>query len=169
MTQEAIAPMQERDYPAVDPAFGNWLAGLIDGEGCFFIRTGQQRYSCRFALRLRNDDAPLLALIHETTGLGSVYWAWRRAPHADGSPRNSTASWDIQKKAECRALIALLDDFPLRSKKARDFAVWRKAVEWWSLEGKRGSGGPRDWAPMVAYRAELAQARAYRDPHAATD
>lgn len=33
-----VVRMPAADYPDVPPHFGHWLAGFIDGEGCFGIR-----------------------------------------------------------------------------------------------------------------------------------
>lgn len=70
----------------MDDAFGNWLAGFIDGEGCFSVReikgTKDSHYIFRFTIRLRIDDIEILNLIRDTIKLGTVYFG----PRKDGNP-----------------------------------------------------------------------------------
>ena len=121
--------MQTRIYPEVSDDFGHWLAGFIDGEGCFSVSyNGQrQRYpslKCTFRIALRSDDTPLLEECRRQTGLGVVY---RQRPFAN-QKWNPSAMWHVAHKSDSARLIEILDRFPLRSKKARDYAVWREAV-----------------------------------------
>lgn len=48
----------------------------------------------------------------------------------------------VASKAGAVGLVELLDHFPLRAKKSRDFAIWREAVEAWCQRGP-GSRGPK--------------------------
>src|SRR4051812_25416446 len=58
--------------------FGHWLAGFIDGEGCFRLHTlydsryAYTYYACYFALDLRDDDTAVLEECVKRTGLGRV-------------------------------------------------------------------------------------------------
>jgi hypothetical protein len=115
---------------AFDPAFGHWLAGFIDGEGCFEIarrdRAGRYTtYEVRFSLRIRDDDLPALKEILQRLDIGRI------GGHAHSSHPNTnpSACWMVQAKHECQLLAELLDRFPLRAKKRHDFAIWREAVE----------------------------------------
>lgn len=77
-----------------------------------------------FAIKLRDDDAPILESIRDRLGMGTVI----RRTNGISKPQ---AIWVVQKKAECVALIEVFDTFPLRAKKARDFIIWKKAVLIW--------------------------------------
>lgn len=139
--------------------FRSWLAGFIDGEGCFVIaaHTGGSQgpsYGCELRIRLRADDGVILDRIAELTGWGSV----RREPGRNGHPQ---VLWRIGAKADCQALVALLDAHPLMAKKSRDYAIWREAVQEWSID--RRGGGASDWQPMIDLRERLIAARQYRD------
>lgn len=107
----------------VDRDFGHWLAGFIDGEGCFYITRDNQRavYRARFSLSLRSDDRPILDEARDRTGLGRVH-------NYKGQNANQVSRWMIQSRADTEALVALLDRFPLRAKKRNDYAIWREAV-----------------------------------------
>lgn len=148
--------MIDYEVHRIDYAFGHWLAGFVDGEGCFRIHkakrtTGDTFYSCAFTLKLRDDDRPILDEICVTTNLGSV-----RAVRPDGNAR-PLAQWVVQNQIDCLALTQLFDVFPLRAKKARDFEIWKLAVcEWCDDHGKR-----RDWSRMAELHDDLQLVRQY--------
>lgn len=140
-----------------DERFFDWLAGFIDGEGCFRIhaspgrRSGSVRYSCRFVLGVRADDSEILHEIVRRTGIGTVQ------PHPRRGIGKPQARWSITSQPECYALVELLDAYPLRAKKAGDFAIWREAVVEWSRDHPKG----RDWSPMEALCRALKEGRVY--------
>ena len=113
--------------PSVDTGFGYWLAGFIDGEGCFVIREQKGEYRPAFQLRLRDDDLPVLHYIRHRLGVGDIYGERGRPDRAGYVSRPKALFW-IQSKATCMRLVEVLDRAPLRSKKARDYAIWREAV-----------------------------------------
>jgi len=145
---------------SVEPSFGNWLAGLADGEGCFWIHRCKRGewLSPQFKIKLRDDDRATLVACRDTLGIGNLYD--HPAPRT-GNGRPSS-SWIVQSRADAERLVTVFDVFPLRSKKARDFAVWRRAVE---LAGTIPRGnrwtGPRDWSGMLALKDELEAVRRY--------
>lgn len=142
----------------------DWLAGLIDGEGCFRIQENKSRihgpttYATSFALKLRDDDEPILREIIAHTGIGRFAYDLSRSGKS-----HPCAVWHVDSQQDCALLVELLDQHPLRTRKARDYAVWREAVVYW-LSTPRGNRwhGPRDYAPMAELQAELLSAREYR-------
>jgi hypothetical protein len=154
----------------IDDAFGHWLAGFIDGEGCFALRRHNPSHICGhswgaiFVLKVRDDDAAIIEEIAARTGLGRVTYG--RAPSGYRNTRPQ-AKWQVQSKADCVALADLLDRYPLRAKKARDLAVWSKAVR---LRLQTVNGGPSArernepiWAEIAELYEELSLLRAYDD------
>lgn len=116
----------------VDSQFGNWLAGFIDGEGCFFIAAvkrhrndGTHYYTYRpiFTLTLRHDDAPIIEEIIGITGLGGSHY------YQPTGPGQRVIRWAVQSKPDTQELCSILTTFRLRAKKQQDFLVWKKAVE----------------------------------------
>jgi len=146
----------------VTDAFGYWLAGLIDGEGCFRVhrQKGGTRcpyYAPSFSLKLREDDAPLLDEIIRVTGIG------RRGSDTKRSKgSNPCAIWRVDTRASTEALVEILDRYSLLSRKARDYLLWREAVivRRSMPRGNRWHGG-RDWTPLIDLKRRIEEARAY--------
>lgn len=150
------------DVTDVDPAFGHWFAGFVDGEGCFRIteNNGGRSMTCRFAINLRDDDAPILREIHSTLKMGTLNRDASQGTHRTSQPR---MRWQVYDKSGCMRLVAIFDRFPLRAKKGRDYAIWREAVLQWGQAGgpRSGYAGPANWEPMRQLQAELVATRAY--------
>jgi hypothetical protein len=138
------------DGQAINAAFGHWLAGFIDGEGCFHVhRKPQGTFDCQFSISLRGDDLPILERCQRETGLGTIA-TQQREP-------NPIARWTVSSKAQCVGLRDLLRAFPLRAKKAREFETWSDALDAW-LEHERG-----EWSNMEEARSRLMGMRDYED------
>lgn len=148
-----------RDYP--NPVDGGYVSGLVDGEGWFMVsvRRNRQRmnYNPKFGINLRADDRPVLEWLRGYFGCGGLRVADRKNPrHGPAAVLTIAGLYDLMS-----AVLPHFDRYPLRAKKARDFAVWRKMVEiqaanfrkYWSEEVR---------ATMAALYAELRAGRAYR-------
>lgn len=134
--------------------FGHWLAGLIDGEGCFTITPNRPGFVCRLALSLRQDDAAVLEEIVSRVGLGHLIRA-----KTGGGNRRPQVQWRVQKKQECLVLCRVLDAFPLRAKKRNDYAVWREAVKLMNAMPPVGAGRPQEWSRIAALKLKLSEVR----------
>lgn len=162
----------------VSSELGNRFAALCDGEGSFNIaaRTDPKyelvSYGCRFTIGLRADDLPLLQYLRDELDLGRIFIV---AANTVGNRRqpNPTARWDITAKAECLVIVRILDEFPLWSKKAADYEVWREAVLYWNAprryakETRRSETTSKvvqaiDWEPMAQFHERLRELRPYR-------
>lgn len=143
----------------IDPLFASWLAGFIDGEGCFQIQKGSGRgYFCNLCVSLRDDDRPVLELICATTGLGKV-----RQTYGERGVRGGVATWQVHRKAECVELVELFDRFPLRAKKARDYVLWREAVlEWTGMQMTGSDFARNDWTRTAELKGLLQAGRKYQ-------
>lgn len=145
---------------------GYRLAALADGEGCFYIsqRTptaarlkirpaARTVYVCAFSVHLRADDRPFLERMQQETSLGRVI---KGDPgRGNDKPR---VLWTIDTKAACVALVGIVDQYPLWSKKARDYAIWREAVLFWS-QTKPGD----DLDQLRELHGRLKNVRAYKE------
>ncbi len=136
----------------ISDEFGYYFVGLFDGEGSIVawhrIRTRGKPYAeFRLGLQimLRDDDADVLHYVHEHLGGGLL------AGHHNTGPTNPTLVWkleDIKQLAE--QMVPLFDRYPLRSKKQREYQVWRPLViERYlaTLGGETARGGPSDAEP----------------------
>ena len=111
---------------------GDYIAGFIDGEGCFTIviakhKTKKLRLDARlhFQIEVRSDDKEILQDIQETLDCGRIYdlsyerYGWN--PHVE--LKVSSLS-EITGK-----LIPFLKKYPLRAKKRHSYALFLQAVE----------------------------------------
>src|SRR4051812_22193296 len=104
--------------------FGHWFAGLADGEGCFEVKRHGPSYICRFTINLRIDDMSTLEDIQKQIGVGTLYISKRTLGE-------DLVRWEVSKKGEVERLMDVFEKYPLRSKKRRDFDVWKQAVVAW--------------------------------------
>ncbi len=131
-----------------DVSFCSWFSGLVDGEGCFYIG----RNGCSFLMTLRADDIALLELLQEQFGIGSIRFTKVNRPGG----HKPTAVWTVARRAHCRYLVEVFDAYPLKSKKARDYGIWREAL---FVHKEQTSA-----ALVAPYRAALAEVRKYVEP-----
>lgn len=140
-------------YETLD-GFGHWMAGFIDGEGCFtIVRWPNEWYTCTFTLALRDDDTAILYTMHDA--LGGIGLMVSRGARGNSKPQ---IAWTISRPHETLALCTFLDIYPLRARKARDYAVWREAV--YALKDMNlARQGDRDI--MQRFKTQLATVRQY--------
>lgn len=104
-------------------------ARIRGGRGRFTInyhkRGGHHR--CRLTIRLRADDLGVLHHMQAMVGTGVV--------RLDGNrPRgHPQATWEVTSRDGVRRVMEILDSVELRTKKARDYAIWREAAGVWNL------------------------------------
>lgn len=145
-------------FPNIDDAFGHWLAGFIDGEGCFFAdihpRSHGSTAFMSMTVALRADDGPILYECQERTGLGKVY---ERHPP---SLKNPQTKWEIFRKDDCEQLVGLLKKYPLRAKKARDLDTWAQILDERN-NLRTGREAKNDWSPIADLVNKLKTDRVY--------
>lgn len=170
--------LPSRDFS--DP-IGWWVTGLTDGEGCFVAasyvgphrnkdRNGQTTLSTTagfhayFTLSLRDDDAETIQKLVDYFGCGRIN---RKLP----SPGQATNARP-QKKFTVNRLEELVgvviphfDRFPLQSRKARDFDVWKELIlfVYEHLYGKKRwvANYPTDLSRLQAMCTKLRSVRQY--------
>lgn len=107
-----------------DKDFSHWIAGFVDGEGCFFMapvnRPGGYRPS--FSVSVRADDSEIVQKMRDFLDVGTTHFY--RATSGSRVIR-----WSVQAQADCQKLVQFFERFPLRAKKRNDFEVWARAVE----------------------------------------
>lgn len=131
----------------MDDSFANWLAGFIDGEGCFVIAFDKKKkhYHVWFSLSVRKDDAAILHEIVAKTGIGKVCRG-----------QNECEKWSVMSKRDTQALASLLDEYPLRAKKKNDYKIWCEAVNLKKIHIRNGG-----WGNMAELKQRLHDVRNY--------
>ncbi len=147
----------EGGYPEVSAEVGAFLAGFIEGEGCFSVskQSGKPNHGCSMRIAVREDDRGLLAELAAATRLGSLVKTRNRGAAAP------QVAWAIQAKSDCKRLVEILDRYPLRGRKSHDYAIWRPAVDWWVGENAQVTRVRRDWAPMLYLKKRLSEVKRY--------
>lgn len=109
----------------------------------------RRSYLCGASINLRLDDRPILDEIQEQLGFGNI-----RIREYPKHYRNPMCVWAVEKKADCVSLVEVLEEYPLRAKKAQDFIVWREGVSAWRA---------RDHAKMAQCLTILKESRSYKE------
>lgn len=131
--------------------WGWFLAGFVTGEASLNInKNGETRLLPRFQVAVRVDDLDLLRALGERAGIGRIY-----APLKTGGNSAPAACWSIASRDELVACCEVLDRFPLRGRKLREYAIWKDAVHAYAGRDE----GYRD--ELAALRRALQEERAY--------
>lgn len=149
-------------------AFGHWLSGFTDAEGCFTLRRTSERCITRFSIEMRSDDEPILKSIKAFLGDRGAITS--RQVRRQWNPQLAYAIGGIKDIYD--VLVPQFDEFPLRAKKANDYMIWRRgAILQWHVglrEFERfGKGGVRPkWFPhekrdFAEFAAQLCRQRKY--------
>lgn len=165
-----------------------WLAGLTDGEGCFslIVKRGgpggrHKRIEFTYKVALRADDAATLVEAQRILGCGTLSQAGVEGRAAGGLYRgHALTQLHVNTRSGVARIIEVFRAAPLRSKKARDFAIWAAAFEAFtgyihSVKGFRGK--PRKqfkripeelFTMMEVYRQQIREVRRYQPQLAGT-
>lgn len=118
------------DIPNIDDSFGYWLAGLVDGEGCFKLVTTKKRELPQpsLTINLRSDDKNTLLMIKNILGFGCFTENMIKIT-VDGRKLNPMCGYVVSSVNGCKILSDIFSKYPLRSKKNKDFQIWKEAIE----------------------------------------
>lgn len=114
---------------------GQWLAGLIDGEGCFTMRhpvTKHPAWDPLFTMSVRDDDEFMIDEVVRILGIKDTrvhfdYRKMERRTGKKGNPAVKITIYDIQSLHY--HLIQTLKLYPLRSKKKNELKVFDLVVQ----------------------------------------
>jgi len=121
----------------LDPWF---ITGFTDGEGCFslFVRADRQkrlntikvyyRWQVDFAYTLRGDDIEMLSQIKEYFGCGTVSVSGKKATSSKHN-YGQCGYHVVVPNDLIEKIIPHFEKYPLRSKKMKDFEIWKIAVQ----------------------------------------
>jgi len=104
--------------------FKEWLCGLIDGEGHFYInKKSNTVFSFRFEIH-HVDDKPMLDYICNILGAGKVF------TYVD------KCTFVVSSLKEIQIIIDLLTEYPLNSTKLMNFLDFKKAFQFYTNNTK---------------------------------
>lgn len=123
---------------SVSPADGSWLAGIIDGEGCFYIQKPSatsnkglsKSYAPVFAISIRDDDGNIIDELQRILDIDVPRHIDHRDRPTSGPNDKPVIKVHIRNLPDLHhRLIPVLDKFPLRGKKIDDFYIFKITVK----------------------------------------
>ena len=154
---------RSRYRTALGRTWGHWFAGFTDGEGAFMLISQQNlnrphytrpTLGARFMLSQRADDKTVLDEIRDKLGFGCVMY------HNDNPKRpgeKPAYRFQVHRKEDCQKLVKIFRQYPLHSRKARQFELWAKAVE--AMKWAKGSHTQERYDYVAALVSQLRQLR----------
>lgn len=142
----------------IDPMWASWFSGFVDGEGYFqLIPQSSGGYGIRLVITMRDDETNVIAEIMNTLRVGSVYHVSKEYDRRNGRQSADQWMWRCNRIDEViGVIIPLFDSFPLKTRKANDYRIWREAAL------LIVSGGNRTQLPKLhALKQQLVKQRKY--------
>ncbi len=113
----------------------NYIVGLSDGEGCFYILLTERNRiknpnahimaKSHFYIKLREDDLPVLEEIRDFLGFGFIYYQKEKRKNHQPCYR-----YEVNSNVDKLKLIDFFKKYPLHSpKKRRDFEIFSQVSE----------------------------------------
>jgi hypothetical protein len=134
------------------PSWG-YITGLIEGDG----HLGLSRRQARLSIHLRADDLPLLEVLRDATGFGSIS---RSDAYGCSKP---SATWIVSRPPELAEIGAGMRATGIRGRKAREFSPWLQAVH--ELCAARCEARPPDALLLARCQSRVLRARRYSTPN----
>ena len=93
----------------VDENFAYYLAGLIDGEGCFYVTFNKSKcHSPIIRLKISSTDIRLMIFLKKMLKIGNFYPYNLKNPEKSKSKREAYAYY-VQKAEDLEKIIELID------------------------------------------------------------
>ena len=91
------------------------------------INKDSRSIACILSVWVRDDDAALIYSVQDKLHCGHI--TRESGQRRDNCGRKDAIGWRCNDTSACRhILMPLFDCYPLRSKKSRDYEIWRKLV-----------------------------------------
>ncbi len=108
-----------------------WIAGFIDGEGCFSVNMNRcsglklgWQVRPEFVVTQGERSVASLEVLQSFFGCGAIYRNTRRDNH-----REDVFRWCVRRREELETrVVSFLDDVPLRTAKAADLERFRQVL-----------------------------------------
>ncbi len=113
----------------------NYIVGLSDGEGCFYVVLTERdkiKYpkahihaKSHFYIKLREDDVSVLQEVQEYLGCGFIYFQKEQRKN-----HNPCYRFEVNSNDDKLKLIDFFTKYPLHSpKKKRDFEIFSRVTQ----------------------------------------
>lgn len=79
-----------------------WVAGLLEGEGSFFLARNKERGTLKSRISMQSTDKDVLERLHVTTGVGILYAVGER------EGKKPCWGWNLDRRADLVELANLL-------------------------------------------------------------
>jgi len=112
----------------MDPWF---ITGFCDGEGAFTYSRSGKSISLYFAIKLNEEDKALVDRIFSFFNVGRIYKVKARESRNKSGNTKPAIYYRVTKVSELAQIIQHFDKYPLQSKKARIYNIWK---EMWLLK-----------------------------------
>jgi hypothetical protein len=122
----------------MDSDVGQFIAGLVTGEGCFFITLqmnhgAKWQVTCGFSIRMRADDRELVKMVWQALNFsGNIFdvLTKRYQYQWDSIRRHDSVGLQIRSVKELvQCVIPFFERYPLRGQKRRNYELWKEAVQ----------------------------------------
>lgn len=121
---------RQRDRPKILSA--DYLVGLTDGEGCFYVnlrpksdKRPSSTVELHFYLKLRIDHFDLLEKVKRSFGCGAVYIQTENRPNHSECYR-----FEINSRRDIfGVLLPFFDKYPLQGPKQKQYLLFRQVAE----------------------------------------
>ena len=160
----ATEPYAPASRLRVTDAFGYWFSGFFDGEGTLLaMRENDRQLTLKIQILLRDDDGSVNRWIQENLGCGKIYpHAVSRQARVKTKPGSMFRIRDIRDLAEI--VVPLFDKYPLHSKKAREYLIWKKLLllRYQETMGRSPHSTPYSQEYCTEFDSAIKQLRAIR-------
>ena len=112
---------------------GEYIAGLVDGEGCFYVNIhyfrkypkASPQTQIHFYIKLREDDVVILEQVKRFFGFGHIYFQNEKR-----SNHSTCYRYEISNRDELKKVLKFFDKHSLHSpKKIKDLERIRKMLK----------------------------------------
>lgn len=122
----------------------DYIVGLTDGEGCFYIETRapggaykSSRVEMHFFIKMREDELPLLQKVRKFFECGGIYYQKEYRENQKACYRfGVTSQKDLQEK-----IIPFFEKHPLQSQKLKNYLLFSQIGELVRMREHKNSQG----------------------------
>jgi hypothetical protein len=124
----------------------DYIVGLTDGEGSFTVYllppkkehgSVSYRVQCRYYIKMREDDLPLLEKVQKFWGCGKIYFQREYRKNQRDNYRFEIFNYDVLEQV----VVPFFKRHPLESKRVRDFELFCQILDLAIAKAHHTKGG----------------------------